>query len=174
MTSPPPETDELLTSFVAFFHANVDSAFNVAFRLVWNRADAQDVVQNSFLQAFRHWDQLRDPTKARSWLLRITYREALMVLRRRRDEPTDPADLPDRPTEGDDPADRAVNAELADLIRAAINNLPDTLRMAVVLRDVERLSMREVAEILDVGTSAAKMRVTRARAQLRAALAQRI
>jgi DNA-directed RNA polymerase specialized sigma24 family protein len=80
---------------VELFQANVSAAFNVAYRLVWNRADAQDVVQTSFIKATRSISQLRDASKARCWLINITYREALMVLRSRRDLPTDPFALPD-------------------------------------------------------------------------------
>ena len=163
-----------IAGLVELFEANVDAAFNVAYRIVWNRADAQDVVQEAFIKAARGLDQLRDPGKARSWLLRITYREALMVLRARRDVPTDPVVLRDRAGLLAGPEDQVVQRELADVIRAAIDHLPETLRTAFVLRDVEELPMAEVAEVLDIGLSATKMRVARAREQLRTALTGRI
>jgi DNA-directed RNA polymerase specialized sigma24 family protein len=86
---------------VELFQANVSAAFNVAYRLVWNRADAQDVVQTSFIKATRSISQLRDASRARGWLLSITYREALMALRSRRDLPTDPFALPERRSAAD-------------------------------------------------------------------------
>ncbi len=156
------------------FRANVDSAFHVAYRLVWNRADAENVVQNAFVKAIRGIDRLEHPERIRSWLLSITYREALMVLRSRRDTPTDPFELPDRPGHRLDPAELAVEAELARLLSDAIDGLPDTLRLAFVLRDVEELPMRDVADVLGIGVSAAKMRVTRAREVLRADLGGRL
>lgn len=159
---------------VELFEANVDAAFSVAYRLVWNRADAQDVVQNAFVKAAHGREQLRDASKARSWLLSITYREALMVLRARRDVPTDPIDLPEHATARLDPADLVVQHELAGVIRAAIDRLPEALRTAFVLRDVEELPMGDVAEVLEIGMSAAKMRVARARESLRIALTGRI
>ena len=159
---------------VALFEANVDAAFNVAYRLVWNRADAQDVVQSAFIKAVRARDQLLDASRARGWLLTITYREALMVLRSHRDVPTDPAELPDRAGAPDGPEDAALGAELALVIQRAIDGLPDALRLAFVLRDVEELPMNEVAEVLDIGVSAAKMRVARARETLRTELTGRI
>jgi RNA polymerase sigma-70 factor (ECF subfamily) len=159
---------------VQLFQANIDAAFNVAFRLVWNRADAQDVVQSAFIKAARGVDELRDGSKARSWLLSITYREALMVLRSRRDLPTDPFALPERAGRQSDPEDLVLQAELADAINASIDQLPQLLRAAFVLRDVEELPIAEVAEVLDIGVSAAKMRVARARELLRASLAGRI
>lgn len=158
----------------ALFEPNVDAAFNVAYRLVWNRADAQDVVQNAFVKAVRASGQLVDLSRARSWLLSITYREALMMLRARRDVPTDPMSLPERPSPLDDPEEAALRRDLALVVQRAIDRLPDALRVAFVLRDVEELPMNEVAEVLEIGVSAAKMRVARARDALRTALTGRI
>jgi RNA polymerase sigma-70 factor (ECF subfamily) len=159
---------------VELFESNADAAFNVAYRILWNRSDAQDVVQDAFVKAAGSFDQLRDPGKVRSWLLGITYREALMLLRRRRDVPTDPGRLPDHAGVEPDPATVAIQAELAEALRAAIDRLPDPLRTAFVLRDVEELSIRDVAGVLGIGESAAKMRVTRAREMMRVALAGRM
>ena len=169
-----PWSAESLAWLVDQFEGNVDAAFSVAYRIVWNRADAQDVVQNAFIKAAHGLEQLRDPDKARNWLLSITYREALMVLRARRDIPTDPVELPDHGNARVDPADLVVQHELADIIRAAIDRLPEPLRTAFVLRDVEELPMGEVAEVLEIGVSAAKMRVARARESLRIELTGRI
>jgi RNA polymerase sigma-70 factor (ECF subfamily) len=174
---PPPEptlTPEVRDWLVELFHQTVEAAYNVAYRIVWNHADALDVVQNAFVGAARHHSQLRDPSKARSWLLGIAYREALQVLRGRRDVPTDPVDLAQLATADGDPLDGVVRAELAVLLADAIRRLPDALRLAFVLRDVEELPMLEVAQVLNIGPSAAKMRVARAREQLRVELTGRI
>ncbi len=160
-----------LNQITSLFEDNADAAFNVAYRIVWNRADAEDVVQSTFIQVYLKLDQLQDKSKARSWLLQIAYRQALNILRRRKDEPTDPADLPDRFTSDDATAEPTLQKDLRLTIQTAIDHLPQNLRIAVVLRDVEGLPMREVASVLDIGQSAAKMRVTRAREQLRTELA---
>lgn len=160
-----------LAQITALFEANADAAFNVAYRIVWNRADAEDVVQSTFIQVYLKMDQLEDQNRARGWLLQIAYRQALNVLRHRKDEPTDPADLPDRFTSHDATAEPALRSDLRLTIQTAIDRLPRNLRMAIILRDVEGLPMREVASVLDIGQSAAKMRVTRAREQLRTELA---
>lgn len=156
------------------FERTVDGAYNVAYRLLWNHADAADVVQNAFIKAVLHRDQLSEPGKARSWVLGIAYREALMVLRGRRDTPTDPSRLPEAASLGPDPAELAIRSELAQLLSDAIGALPESLRGAFVLRDVEELPMAEVATVLEIGESAAKMRVARARESLRVTLAGRI
>ncbi len=166
--------DEPVEWLAELFHDNVDAAFNVAYRLVWNRADAHDVVQSAFVKAARARHQLLDPARARGWLLSITYREALMVLRSRRDVPTDPVELADRGGLAPDPADVSLAGELAEIIRDAIDRLPDGVRTALVLRDVEEVPMAEVADVLGIGLSAAKMRVARAREMLRIDLRERI
>lgn len=155
---------------IALFDAHADSVYNVAWRILWNAADAEDVTQSTYLRAFARLDQLRQPERARPWLLQIAYHGALEVLRRRRDLPTDPATLPERPS-SETPESLALRSETLAALDRAIDTLPETLRVAFVLRDVEGLSTAEVAATLEIGESAAKMRVARAREQLRQALA---
>ncbi len=149
------------------FREHIDAVYNVAYRVVWNRSDAEDVVQATFIKAFTRLDQLDDSGRLRPWLLQISYREALTVLRRRRDVPTDPMELPDTPRSTDSPEDAVISNDIAGLIGQALRRLGDDERLAVVLRDVEELPMREVAEVLDISLSAAKMRVHRGRQSLR-------
>jgi RNA polymerase sigma factor (sigma-70 family) len=155
------------------FEANVEAVFNVACRITWNRDDAYDVIQETFVKAWLRRHQLIDFTRARGWVLSIAYREALAVLRKRTDIPTDPALLPERGYQ-DDPGDHLINDDVARMLHAAINELPVLLRSAVILRDVEELPIAEVATVLGIGQSAAKMRVARAREQLRITLTGRI
>ncbi len=168
------DAESRLGRIVELFETNANAVYNVAYRIVWNRADAEDVVQATFVQVFLKLHQLQDQTKVRGWLLQIAYRQSLTVIRRRRDQPTDPADLPDRATSHDATAAPVLQSELTRTIRAAIDQLPQNLRLALVLRDVEALPMAEVATVLDIGPSAAKMRVARARQQLRTELAGKI
>lgn len=158
-----------LERIVELFELHADSVFHVAWRILWSVHDAQDVTQTTFVRAFTRLDQLRDAGRAKPWLLQIAYHSSLEVLRRRRDVPTDPAELPDRPT-GEDTEQIADRRATLSLLQAAVDELPGTLRLAFVLRDVEGLSMSEVAATLGVGESAAKMRVARAREQLRVRL----
>ncbi len=177
-----PELDRSDSRFdliVELFRNHADAVYNVAYRIVWNRSDAEDVVQATFIQVFLKVDQLRDWSRARGWLLQIAYRQALSILRRRKEEPTDPADLAayitaEQRTSEDAVSNQILRGELADTIRDAINALPQSLRMAIVLRDVEGLTLAEVADVLDIGPSATKMRVTRGRQQLRADLVGKI
>lgn len=149
------------------FEANLEPVYNVAYRVLWNRFDAEDVVQRTFVKAMTRLDQLRDPARARPWLLQIAYREAIATIRSRREIPTDPTEMPERATPARCPADVAVASDVARIINEAFAGMDSDEALAVVLRDVEQLAMREVAEVLDIGLSAAKMRVHRGRASLR-------
>lgn len=149
------------------FVAHVDAVFNVAYRIVWNRSDAEDVVQATFIKAFTRLDQLRDRDRVRPWLLQVAYREAITAIRRRRDVPVDPAELPDLRSTEPGPDERAVAADVAAALGRALASLDEGERMAIVLRDVEQLPMREVAAVMGIGHSAAKMRVHRGRQALR-------
>lgn len=152
------------------FTQNVDAVFNVAYRVLWRRADAEDVVQQTFLKVLLRLDQLQDSARVRPWLLQIAYREAISVLRSRRDLPTDPTKLPETEEPGAGPADLVVLSDVARTVQGALDAMDPDERLAVVLRDVEQLPMRDVAEVLGIGLSAAKMRVHRGRASLRLAM----
>ncbi len=149
------------------FEDHLDAVFNVAYRVVWSRDDAEDIVQATFLKAATRLGQLRADDRVRPWLLQIAYREGLGVLRGRRDVPTDPADLPEIASSETGPADRVLAAELVSILEEAFLQMRADERSAVVLRDIERLPMAEVARVLDIGQSAAKMRVHRGRLALR-------
>jgi len=162
--------EELIQSLERLFTTHLNSVFNVAHRVLWNRTDAEDVVQDTFVKAATRLDQLRDQRRARPWLLQIAYRESIAVLRRRREIPIDPATLPDSPVPDRGPADLAIMADLAVIVADALRRMEPDERLAVVLRDIEELSMREVADVIGMGLSAAKMRVSRGRATLRSLL----
>jgi len=151
----------------SLFEAHIDSVFNVGYRVLWNRADAEDVAQRTFLKAMQRLDQVEDDRRERAWLLQIAYREAIASIRKHREVPTAPEELPVLPVQGGDPAETAIATDVASRLALALATMRDDERIAVVLRDVEGLSMRDVAEVLGIGPSAAKMRVHRGRSSLR-------
>lgn len=169
-SSASPDRAEMFARLEQLFVAHVDAVFNVAHRVLWNRGDAEDVVQNTFVKAAIGLAGLRDLGRARSWLLQITYRESIAVLRHRRDVPTDPVSFGDLSATGRGPAELAVASDLAEIVAEALSRMRPDERMAVLLRDIEELPMREVALVMDVGLSAAKMRVQRGRGALRVLL----
>ncbi|MCA9771283.1 MAG: sigma-70 family RNA polymerase sigma factor [Myxococcales bacterium] len=148
-------------------------------RLLRSESDADDCLQNAFLQVFRHIDRFEGRASLASWLRSITANEALMMLRARRAHPEEdiepllPAFLPDghRAHEsplGSEPLDALVEREqIAALVRRNIEHLPENHRTVVLLRDIEGFSTEEVAKLLDTNENVIKARLHRARAALK-------
>lgn len=131
--------------------------------LTGDRALAEDVAQEAFLQAFRSLRQLRDPGAFYGWVRRLATRHALRALRRRRPPgpPLDPA-LP----AGDNPA-REVETRLA--VEGVLRALPPDLRAVLVLREMEQLDYEEIAETLGVPVGTVRSRLFTARERFRKA-----
>jgi RNA polymerase sigma-70 factor (ECF subfamily) len=149
-----------------------DRVYGIALRITGSPSDAEDVMQDAFLQAFRSWDSYRRDAAPFTWLYRITVNAALMRVRARRpiellSERADTEDVVDWTA---DAAQAALRGELQQQLEAAIVRLPEELRVVVILRDVENLSTAETAAALDLTEAAVKSRLHRARATLRSHL----
>jgi RNA polymerase sigma-70 factor (ECF subfamily) len=141
--------------------------------------EAEDVLQQAYVNAFSNLRQFRGQAQFATWLTRITINEALARVRRRgRYEPFDD-DLSNVETfmpwnALPDPERQAFTGELRELLEGAIDSLPDGAREVFVLRDVEGLSTAETAASLDVSEDVVKTRLSRARAALRRSLLERV
>ena len=147
--------------------------YALAYRLTGNRDDAGDVVQDAYVRAYRAIRRFRGDSSFSTWMYRITSNCASTHLsrrsRQRTEELSDDVPIVDlRPEQ--DPSLRAEAAVLRHHIDRAIRALPDRLRQVVVLRDLHDLSHSEIAAELGITTSAAKVRLHRARQRLRAVL----
>ncbi len=150
--------------------------FRVAYRITGNEADAEDVVQEAFLKAYRAFDRFDARASFSTWIFRIAANCAIDVLRRRRTRPELPADVedPDLPGPGSrDPSPQAalLSSEIGRHIERALEGLSPQERTAVVLRHFEGEPTEEIARVLGVNTNAAKQTVCRAVRKLRLALA---
>jgi RNA polymerase sigma-70 factor (ECF subfamily) len=166
----PAAATEDFTDFDQIVENYSDFVYNVAFRMMGAPEDAQDVAQDAFLSAYRAFDRFRGESRVTTWLYRITTNAALMKLRKEKKARTltqpgvedmviaDWSDAPER---------LATNTELGAKLNEGISMLPDELKAAVVLRDVEGLSNTEAAEILDITVSSLKSRLHRGRVMLR-------
>lgn len=154
--------------------------FAVAYRILSSRQDAEDQTQEVFLKVYRGIKKLKDPETFESWLYQITSNTCLDALRHQQRRPT-MASLSQQTGEGDDTADiknttmtqpeiAALHHELRWCLEQTIHNLHITQRMLIVLRDIEGRSYDDIATILDIGLSAVKMRIHRARLQFQALL----
>ena len=157
--------------------------FSVARRIVGTDEDARDVVQDAFLSAFRAVGSFHGDARLSTWLHRIVVNTALMKLRSRKRRPEEPIEplLPgflgdghfaERLQDWAEPVDQSLSrAETRALVRHRINELPESFRTVLLLRDIEGLSTEETAKVLETTANAVKIRLHRARQALRTLLA---
>lgn len=147
-----------------------DYAYNIAYRMLNNPADADDVVQDAFLSAYRARDRFRGDAQVTTWLYRIVVNAALQRIRKdkrpRQMAQTSVEDI-DVVDWSPGPESQTLNAELRDKLEEAISGLPEDLRAAVILRDVEQLSTVEAADVVSISVPAFKARLHRGRVALR-------
>lgn len=147
--------------------------YNFIYRFVGDRETAEDIVQETFLRAFRKRKEYRAIANFSTWLFTIAGNLAKSELRRRkrwrmfsleRDEETDTGmDLPDESAR----PDKVAESSIADVqIQQAIASLPDNYRQVILLRDVQGMSYQEISEIVDCPVGTVKSRVNRARLKL--------
>lgn len=158
---------------------HMDSLYAGALRMTRNPADAEDLVQETYLKAYRGFGGFEEGTNIKAWLFRIltnTYINRYRQLKRRPDE-TDLDDVEDfylyRRLGGIDEARISKSAEdvlfelfTDDEVKNALESLPETFRMAVLLADVEGFAYKEIAEILDIPIGTVMSRLHRGRKAL--------
>ncbi|HVM53058.1 MAG TPA: RNA polymerase sigma factor [Acidimicrobiales bacterium] len=147
--------------------------YTLAFRLVGNEEDARDVVQETYLRAYKGIGKFRGDAQFSTWLYRITANCANTHLGKRRrhrhDELVDDAVLADANPDRD-PQATVIASSLRDRLTVALDDLPPKLRAVVVLRDVYDLPHEAIASELGISETAAKVRLHRARRKLREAV----
>ncbi len=142
--------------------------YGTAFRMTQNPQDAEDLVQETFLRAYRGFDRYTPGTNIRAWLFTILRRARTDGFRRAGRSP-ETVELT-----GDGPGIPPPQAKLAaggEVVVRALERLPEVYRAAVVLRDVEQFSYDEIARIMEVPIGTVMSRIHRGRAQLRESLA---
>ncbi len=167
-----------VTEFEQVALVHLDALYQVALRLTRNRAEAEDVVQDAFLRAFRSFDRFNPGTNCRAWLFTILRNVFLNRVRSQGREVLE-ADVGDRVTAeavgeartvGGNPEEELLQSVLHGDVDRALKALPLPFREAVVLVDLEGLSYREVAEVLGCPVGTVMSRLSRGRALLRQTL----
>jgi RNA polymerase sigma-70 factor, ECF subfamily len=159
-------------AFEALAEVHADRLYAVALRLLGDAGEAEDVLQETLLRAWRGIRRFEGRATVFTWLYRIAVNESNRALerrqRRRSNVPVDElaSEVPAPSTDG--PASRAERRELREALQTAISQLSPPCRTALVLRDIEGLSTREAAEIAGVGEAAFKSRLHQARLTVRA------
>lgn len=151
--------------------------YRLAIKMVNNPQDAEDILQETFIKAYRHLEKFDGRSSLSTWLYRIATNEALMFLRRQKPEPVSVDQTLDtiegevEPLQIIDwsslPEEELMSAEAQVYLDKAVEKLSPSLRVVFVLRDIQSLSTRETAEVLNISETAVKTRLSRARLQLR-------
>jgi RNA polymerase sigma-70 factor (ECF subfamily) len=155
-----------------------DSIYRVALRMLNNSAEAEDVLQETFIKALRSIENFEGRSSLSTWLYRIAVNEALMVIRKQKPEVTlIQDDFSDVENDGISvsqivdwcclPEPEFLSNETRIKLNEAIQKLSDNLRSVFILRDIEGLSIHETAQVLDLTETNVKTRLLRARMKLR-------
>ncbi|MGD2044670.1 MAG: sigma-70 family RNA polymerase sigma factor [Gemmatimonadota bacterium] len=156
---------------------HLDAVYRFALRLSGSVDEAEDLVQETFLRAYRAWDQFEQGTRAKSWLFTICRNVFLRRRERAQRHEEIVSEKADRSgpnpvnpvwvsASGSDPEGRFFDSIVDDKIIEAIEALPEEYRTAVVLSDVEGLPYAEIAELIDVPVGTVKSRLFRGRRRL--------
>jgi len=155
--------------------------YHLAFRFCGSRDEAEDLVQEVFLNAYKGWDSFRGDSSEKTWLYRIAARACQRMHRKRSGEPDRIGSLHDLlpfgdpliaviPSDDDGALEQQVRAEARERLEAEITRLPEDFRVPLILKEIVGFGVREVADILGLEEATARSRVHRARLKLRAAV----
>lgn len=151
--------------------------YRLAIKMLANSQDAEDVLQETFIKAYRHLRGFDGRSSVSTWLYRIATNEALMLLRRQKSNLVsvdDPLETGEREPEAlqivdwsNLPEKELLSTEARGYLDQAVERLPSSLRVVFVLRELQGLSTREASNVLDLSETAVKTRLSRARLRLR-------
>ena len=166
------------SAFNQLMAAHEKRMYAVALRMFANREDAQDCLQEAMLRVYRAIGGFKGQSSFSTWVYRITMNTCLDEMRRKKNKQA--ASLDGLLDQGWAPADesnmpekQAVKSELRREIQSAIRDLPEDMRSAVVLRDIQGMAYDEIAQVLDVNVGTVKSRISRAREKLRGKLKEK-
>jgi RNA polymerase sigma-70 factor (ECF subfamily) len=165
VASNPAEAEAL--ALVSLVHAHAATLYRVSYSVMRDAAEAEDIVQDTFVRVLEHRKRLPEVRDLRVWLIRIAWNLALDRRRRNQPEPADDALLA-RLVARDQPADAALEDTLRlRAVLAAMDGLPKLERQALLLASVEELSTAEIAAVLERSESAVRALLFRARTRLK-------
>jgi RNA polymerase sigma-70 factor, ECF subfamily len=185
--SPTEMSDEMLAAraksedmdaFVELSQRHASRVFQTTYRVTKNRQDAEDALQEAFLNAFTHMKNFEGRSSFSTWLTRIAINSALMTLRKKRNSHEIPLDdgpvgnfvIREPQSPMGDPESHYVRGERHKLLRKAIHRLPPIYREVIHLQESKEHSLREIAQSLGITVPAVKSRLSRAKNALRTAM----
>jgi RNA polymerase sigma-70 factor (ECF subfamily) len=153
-------------AFAAVIERHGPAMFRYARRMLNDHGDAEEVVQDAFVAAWKALPDFRGDSKLRTWLFTLTARKAIDLLRKKRPTPVADETLTGMPAGGADPVEPAVRTELLEALDAALAELPDRQRAVWLLREVEEMSYLEISEVLATTPTVVRGQLARARVAL--------
>ena len=156
----------------------MDQLYSAAMRMTRNPADAEDLVQETYMKAFRGFDRFQEGTNLKAWMYRILTNSYINRYRQkqRRPDESDIADVEDmylyrrlggeNSEIGSSAEDAFLNSVTDSQVKAAIEALPENFRIAVLLADIEGFAYKEIAEILEIPIGTVMSRIHRGRKAL--------
>lgn len=153
----------------ALIEEHAASAYSLAFGILQDRGLAEDVVQETMIRAWQNRTQFRGEASVKTWILRIARNAAIDQLRRQRDQAMDPQEFtatPETKNSRFDPESAVEELDVTTSLRHALDQLDDLTRSMIILREIEGLSYKDIAEALNVSLPNVKTRISRGRQQL--------
>jgi len=160
-----------LSAFEAVVRKYQDRVYNLCRYMLRDPEDGQDAAQDVFLKSFRGLKDFSPHSSLYTWIYRIGVTTCLDYKKKRRRESLRSVPLAeDLPSDAPFPDQTYESRESTEVIQGALQQLPEKLRAAIVLREMEGLSYEEIAEVLDISIGTVKSRISRAREELRSLL----
>jgi RNA polymerase sigma-70 factor, ECF subfamily len=172
------EKSEKEKAFAELVHAHADKLRGFGLHLTRNPADANDLVQETLLKAYRFWDKFDQGTNLRAWLFRIMKNSYINIYRKQArvpctveySETMKPLQLPDWNSDGNNRDGHVFGNLLGDDLSGAISGLPPNYRTVVILSDIEGLQYEEIAQFIACPIGTVRSRLHRGRRLLRSKL----
>jgi RNA polymerase sigma-70 factor, ECF subfamily len=159
----------------------IDSLYNTAYRMARNAEDAEDLVQEAYLKAYKYYDKFQEGTNFKAWLFKILKNTFINKYRKQQQQPVHSAfeeieesfesQLRDGRVSGiPNPEEELLEHVLDEHVQQALADLPDDYRMVVLLADLEDFSYKEIADILEIPVGTVMSRLYRGRRMLESAM----
>ncbi len=157
-----------MAAFEQLFHKYQERVYSTALRMMSNQDDAMDLTQDIFLKAYQNIGKFRFTSAFSTWLYRLAVNFCIDELRKRK-KTGNPAPLEEAllQSDGNTPEDNVISSDTERQVWKAINSLKEKDRAIIVLRDIEGLSYKEIAEVLKCSLGRVKSRIHEARQKLK-------
>ncbi|MEM0963123.1 MAG: RNA polymerase sigma factor [Bacteroidota bacterium] len=157
-------------AFIALYDRYKGAVYAYCAKMLLDRTQAEDLLQETFARAYEHRDRLLNSTSFKAWLFTIARNQCLNALRKRGREVPFVEGAPEPPGRGETPFGNLLKSEQADLVSRALAELSPSYREVVVLREYQNLSYDEIAAVTKTTVSSVKSRLFKARRKIAAIL----